>query len=142
MLKFNRIVCALIVCVCIGVVYGRAVKIFSFIATDAGVIDSPDVDGMAIFNAHTLEKADGSREEFTNVQVSFTDLRGNTDYILVVDPGFLGTPVTTNPAGNVQIQGIINSDVFSNGNIVCVSILRDINDNGILTEIASGCTGG
>jgi len=140
MLKFNRIVCALIVCVCIGVVYGRAVKIFSFTATAAGMIDSPDVDGMAIFNVKILEHADGSRQEFTNVQVSFTDLLGNKDYFITVDPGLIEIPVTTNAAGNVQIQGIINFDVFSGGNIATVSIWRDINET--ITEIASGCTGG
>jgi hypothetical protein len=100
MIRYNRLVCALVVGLCVGLVYGAAVKIKTLAPIGAGVTANPDGDGMAIVNAH----ADNAGISITT-QVMVTDLTPNTTYGVRADYcGGLGfsSPLafTTNETGN------------------------------------------
>jgi hypothetical protein len=99
MLKMNRIVAAVAVIVCVGVVYGAAVKIRSLPCTLDGCLATENLngDGFAIINANSA----GS----TEIQVAITDFKPDTTYgVQVFDLAAFGCTlvdaITTNVNGN------------------------------------------
>ncbi len=124
MLRFNRMICALLVCTCVGMVYAKATKIFTFTAVNGGVAENPDGDGMAMlhFNAQTGD---------TSIQISMSKFIPDTGYFVAVIPAVARAAVSSNAAGNFQWQGVAHFDVLNAGINPCVIIWRDDNGDGI-----------
>ena len=104
MLRFNRLVLVLGICLCVGAALGAAIKIKGLTPVGLGVNENPEGDGMAILNYHQ-----GNNQ--TEVTVAITDFIPETDYHITVFPGTDDAPVTTNPAGNANTHQVVDYDV-------------------------------
>ena len=95
MLRFNRLVCVVLVCGLSGLAYSKAVKSRDMTPAGLGADVTPDVDGMIIMNHHD------SATPTTEVQIKVTGLTPQTTYGVQVHPGFTD-PVafTTSASGN------------------------------------------
>ncbi len=124
MFRFNRVVCALLVCGCVGFAYAKAIKVVSLTPVGAGVTESPDADGMAILNYNVGQTR-------TEVQLTITDFLPNTEY--TADVLAIGGPslrFTTNARGDGQGHSVAATDITDNGNACAyVTIYIDTNNN-------------
>ena len=123
MFKFNRVVCGLLVCGCVGFAYAKAIKVVSLTPVGAGVTESPDADGMAILNYNVGQTR-------TEVQVTLTDFLPDTEYTVDVLTIFGGPTLrmTTNARGNAQGHGVALTDITDNGNeTATVTVYIDAN---------------
>ncbi len=108
MLKFNRVICALLVCACVGVAFG-AVRITDFMISNE---EGANPDAMAIL-------AYASGRDITNVQIIVSDFTPNTlyDVDLVDSEGgrcFANFGVLfTNTEGHGNAHLKLNGDVTS-----------------------------
>lgn len=91
MFKFNRLVCAVLVCTCVAIAYGAATKIRSFVPQG---LENPEADGMAILNY-------ASGQDETIVQIILSGFTHDTAYDVVfvspthlLQPKFLGQLIT------------------------------------------------
>lgn len=123
MLKFNRVICLLLVCTCIGVVYAKATKIFIFVNVNAGVDDNPDGDGVVIIKYSEVLLG-------TTVQISMSGFVPDTEYFVAMVPGFSSVAVSSNAAGNFQLRPVVQFDVIEENPNPCVIIWRDDDDDG------------
>jgi len=103
MFRFRKVLCIVLVCALVGVAYGAARKIRTFTTCSEVVTacaESPDADGMAIFNIH-----DGTGQE---VQLMVTGFTPDTEYVVrLFDPR--ATP------GNEPEQGTFITNGVGNG---------------------------
>ncbi|UCG33122.1 MAG: hypothetical protein JSU68_00535 [Phycisphaerales bacterium] len=103
MLRFNRIVCVVLVCALAAAAYPAAVKSREMIAAGLGEELTPDVDGMIIMNFHD------SNTPATEVQIKVTGLEPGVTYGVQVDPGFTDPlAFTTSASGNGSYHGSVN----------------------------------
>lgn len=123
MLRFNRMICALLVCMCVGMVYAKATKIFTFTSVNAGITENHEGDGLVMLNVDAQGK--------THVQVSMSKFLPDTGYFVTVLPGVGRAAVSSNPAGNFQWQGVIQFDVMSIDPNPCVIVWRDDDGDGV-----------
>lgn len=114
MLRFNRVLCVILVCAGVGAAYAAVVKIKDLHPAGIGLIQNPNADGMAILHYK-------QQSGFTDVNVVITDFLPNTVYGVCLSPGgqVSGT-IETNESGN----GHIHDDTFA-GDITaggCVTV--------------------
>ncbi len=123
MFRFNKWVCALAVCLAVGAVYAKAVKVKDIVPVGSGLIACPNGDGMAIAN---YNQGNGR----TEIQIAITDFEPNTTYHLAFVPGLLKAYVLTNPAGNASSHHFVNFDVCGVGlSEVCAYVFIDDDDD-------------
>jgi hypothetical protein len=130
MFRFNRLVCALLVCSCVGFAYAKAIKVVALTPVGAGVTESPDADGMALLNYNPGQTR-------TEVQVSLTDFQANTEYTVDVLTVYGGPTLRmiTNARGNAQGHAIAITDITDGGNATAeVTVYIDSNDDYFPTE--------
>ncbi len=118
MLKFNRVAAVVLMCTLVTATFGAAIKIKAFDWVHA---DNLDGDGMAIANYHQ-----GNNR--TEITAAITDFLPNTNYMIAVEPGLSGAPVTTNAAGNANAHAFTTFDICLFGGQVDFVIWQD--DNG------------
>ena len=131
MFKFNRGLCALLVCAVAGAAYAAVVKLKEINPMGSGLSLNPNCDGMAIFH---YKEPDGNVDAGTEVNIVLTDFEPNTTYWVryegystLVETFLGGTPVvTTNSAGNAHVN-----DFFSGFDItVTPRVIVFIDNNG------------
>ena len=130
MLRFNRLVCVLLVGSLVGIVYAKAVKIKAFTPIGLGEVDNPDGDGMAILNAN----ANG-----TQVQVALTDFVENEEYLVNLDSAAVGRTtigvLSTNAVGNGTMHAHVGgADVCSGGGPIDLTVFVDVDTDGVLDD--------
>lgn len=125
MIRFNRMVCVLLVCGCVGLVYAKAIKVVSLDAVGAGIAESPNADGMAILNYNVGQTR-------TEVQVALTDFVPDTEYTVDVLTIFGGPTfrITTNARGNGQGHAVAIQDITDSGTACAdVTVYIDANND-------------
>lgn len=123
MFRFNRWVCALAVCLAVGAVYAKAIKVKGLVPVGVGVTENPDADGMAIANYHQ-----GNNQ--TEIQMAITGFQPNTTYHVAFDPGIGKAYVLTNSAGNASSHHFVHFDVCAWGRVeVCAYVFIDDDDD-------------
>jgi len=99
MFRFNRVVCALAVCVAVGAALGAAVKI-KVLDTSMG-LEGPDADGMIILNYN-------QGQDETIVQLAITNFTPNTNYLFTLESASHclrpGGGVITNDQGHATLH--------------------------------------
>lgn len=99
MFKFNRLVCAVLVCTCVAIAYGAATKIRSFVPQG---FENPEADGMAILNY-------ASGQDETIVQIILSDFTPEIAYdVVFVSPTHLFEP---------KEFGVLITDKHGHGNL-------------------------
>ncbi len=119
-MTFKRSVSVLLVCLCVGVAYGKAIKVTDLIPQG---VENADADGMAILNYN-------AGQDRTEVQVALTGFTPNTVYTVdVAAVGGKQLSVETNTAGNGQSHGSAAADM-TEGGTACVDVTVYLDANG------------
>ena len=125
MLKFNRVMCVLLVCVCVGVVYARTYMVLEIEPVGLGEIENDDGEGAAFLKF-------SRRDHGTHVWVRVYDFLPDTMYFVTVVHGIVRASMPTDAEGDGRLHRLINFDVFSLDPNPDVIIWRD--DNGDFTR--------
>ncbi len=126
MLKFNRVVCALVVLALVTVVYAKAVKVTALTPT---ATENATADGMVIVNYN-------AGLGVTEVQVALTDFNAGTTYAVLVEGSGAGAGlfITTNPSGNGSGHSRAATDI-TDGGAACIEVTVWIDDgDNVLTS--------
>ena len=124
MLRFNRLVCVVAVCLVVGVAFGAAIKIRAITPYEGTEEALAGGDGMAILNYHP-----GNNK--TEATVAITDFVPGATYGAYLNPGGgVNLPEVANPSGNANWHGTYNFDLcLWNEDGITVYIWRDANGN-------------
>lgn len=125
MIRFNRVVCALVVCSLVAIAYGKAIKVTSLTAVGESTSECPNADGMAILNYNAGQAR-------TEVQLAITDFLPNTEYTadVVTIHGGPSLRFTTNARGNGQGHAIASADITDDGTACAeVTVYIDANND-------------
>lgn len=115
MLRFNRMVCLLLVCSLVGVAFAKAIKVTALVPEGN---ENVDADGMVIIN---FQPGTPSNE----VQVMLSDFTPDKEYLVLVGSLFGRTvlQVTTNGVGNGSGHKSSGGPDITDGGNACMDVI-------------------
>lgn len=109
MLRYNRLMVLVAVCLVAGLAFAKAGKIKVLTAAGAGLVANPDASGGVVMNFHD---SNGQYGAVTEIQLQVKGLEPDTVYGAQVSPGVTDRfAFTTNASGNGHWHSFVTFDI-------------------------------